>query len=77
MIALIRSGLSHHVTEGLHEPGNNGDIVFGQVAQLDGLNNMVVVLCMLGSTQKNFLVVLVGIGKVEKTRILFNDPGLE
>ena len=69
--------MSHRVTEGLHEPGDDGDIVFGQVAQLDGLDNAVVVLRVLGGTRKNFLVVLVGIGKVEKTRVLFNDAGLE
>lgn len=32
---------------------------------------------MLGSTRENFLVVLVGVGKVEKARALFNDASLE
>ena len=72
------SGPGDRVTEGLCEAGDNGDIVFREV---DGLDNAVVVLRVLGGTCKNFLVVLVGIGKVEKARVLFNDasgqPGIK
>ena len=66
--------MSDRVTEGMYKAGDDDDIVFGEV---DGLNNTVVVLRVLGGTRKNFLVVQVGIGKVEKARVLFNDASLE
>ena len=74
---LIKSDLSDRVTEGSCKAGDDGDIVFGEVVQLDGVDDAVIVLRVLGGVRKNFLVVLVGIGKVEKARILFNDASLE
>jgi hypothetical protein len=73
---LIGGRLSDRVAEGLRKASDDGDIVFGEVVQLDRLDNAIVVLRVLCSTRENFLVVLVGISKVEEACALFDDTSL-
>ena len=61
----------------MREAGDDGNIIFGEVVQLDRLGDTVVLLGVLGSTREDFLVVLLGVGELEEGRTLLDDAGLE
>lgn len=73
----IRARLPDRSPEGLREARDDGDIVLGEVVQLDRLGDAVVLLRVLGRAGEDFLVVLVGVGELEEGRALLDDAGLE
>jgi len=74
---LIGTRLCDCGPEGLREAGDDGDVVLGEVVQLDRLGDAVVLLRVFGSACEDFLVVLLGVGELEEGRALLDDAGLK